>query len=94
MELSAQMEAIGAKVDLAKTPREQNMEASSWSNMVCDGFDLKHRVHIDMTTIQWKVLLGLLVHGANVSRRADRADERVVRRKRRREERLRVVEPW
>ena len=31
--------------------------------MVLDGFDLKHRVHIDMTTIQCKVLPGLPDHG-------------------------------
>ena len=34
--------------------------------MVCDGFDLKHRVHIDMTTIQWKVLAGLAGPRTNV----------------------------
>ena len=44
-------------MDLAKTPREQNMEANSWSNMVCVGFDLKHRVHIDMATFSGRCCL-------------------------------------
>ena len=99
MVLSEQKEAIGAKVvDLAWTSRE-NTEADSLSNMVFDGFDRKHRVHIDMTAIQCKVLFGLLVHGQTfheelLRHKAERVDERLVKRNRRREERLRVVEPW
>ena len=56
MVLSAQTEAVGAKVDLAWTLREHCQEADSLSNMEFEGFDQKRRVPIDITSIPWKVL--------------------------------------
>jgi len=42
------------------TPREANEEADALSNFRFQGFALEHRVHIDLTTLPFKVLPSLL----------------------------------
>ncbi len=63
MELAAQLESRGARLDLNWIPRESNSEADRLSNGDSSGFNPDNRVHLDVGQIQWKVLNKLSVFG-------------------------------
>ena len=64
MEMSAQMEAIGARVEVHWTPRERNEEADALSNGTFEGFDMEKRVTVNVEQCKWLVLKELLMYGA------------------------------
>ncbi len=56
MELSAQLEARSARLDLHWIPRESNVEADRLSNGDHTGFNPCHPICVDVSKIEWLVL--------------------------------------
>ena len=94
-ELALTMEEKRLQMDVEWVPRELNSEADRLANGVCEAFDESRRRHIDLANHPWRVLPGLLSHGAELSdmRKSARLAHRGARR-RRRSDRLRAVDPW
>ena len=63
VELSAQLEARGAELFLEWIPRDANREADRLADGRWEGFDERHRVHVDLQAVGWLVLPELLVAG-------------------------------
>ena len=100
MELSAQMEDKGMRVNLQWTPREFNSEADALSNFDFRGFSKEHRIGFDLKETRWLVLDALLDFGAKFQLEKKKAQEVSQRktqrphRKKRNEFKLKVVDPW
>jgi len=99
MELAAQLEARGLTLELGWAPRAFNQEADDLSNFQLDQFSPERRVPFDIGDYPWKVLPRLLVAGeafieeARLARE-NKGPQRRATQKRRREDRLRVRDPW
>ena len=66
MELSAQLEARGAELDLQWIPRDSNAEADRLADGDYDGFSPANRVGGCISQMQWMVLDRLLEYGREV----------------------------
>ena len=98
MELSAQLEAREADVELDWAPRDVNQEADDLTNEVFGAFDPALRITTAFEELPWLVLPRLMREGA-----AFFADMQAARKKRKggqswprrsKQERLRFAEPW
>ena len=100
MELSARMEAVNARMEVHWTPRERNEEADALANFETKGFSEEHRVQLELQNMDWYVLPEMLEFGQTFqeerkqAKEADRHKPKVRKRKRRKEDKLRVVDPW
>jgi len=101
MELAAQLEALGLTLDLGWAPREWNFEADALTNHNFDGFAVEHRIAVDLGRVQWKVLPAMLAAGegffndvSRLKRQRVLAGAAAPRRKRRKQDALRVRDPW
>jgi len=101
MELAAQLERLGLTLDLGWAPREWNFEADALTNGDFSGFAADLRIAIDLPEVRWEVLPAMLAAGAayfnevkHVKETRAQSGAAAPRRKRRREEALRVRDPW
>jgi len=101
MELAAQLERMGLTLDLGWAPREWNFEADALTNGDFSGFAAELRIKINLPEVRWEVLPAMLAAGAAYFSEVKHAKETralsgaaAPRRKRRREEALRVRDPW
>ena len=99
MELAFTLKSIGLQADVCWVPREANAEADSLSNADTSGFNEELRVHIDLKTEKWHffdraISLGESFFADAASRRNEGHVPIQLRRKKRREERLRAKDPW
>ena len=60
MEIAAQLEARGARLDLEWAPRTWNTEADALSNLELGGFDPEKRVVIDVAGGSWPVMAEMI----------------------------------
>ena len=101
MELAAQLEKRGARMDVSWTPRELNDEADRLSNFDTTGFDPQRRIRVRPEKTKWLVLNEVLESGQEFYRERVALQESrrgaplaAVGRKRKRDTRLRVTDPW
>jgi len=101
MELAAQLERLGLTLDLGWAPREWNAEADALTNGRFAGFAAERRVAVDLRTVQWAILPAMLEAGAKFFNEVKQLKEKrgnsgaaAPHRKKRREEALRVKDPW
>ena len=100
MDLAARMESMGIRLDLEWVPRTYNVEADSLSNMDTGGFDLQKRRLVDWKGEEWSRLRRLFSEGASFFRdRKILAEARpkvqtILRKRKLRDQGLRVREPW
>ena len=103
MELSEELKHRGMIAEVNWVPRDANEEADALSRGVTEGFDESRRVHVDPAAVDWHVLPEALRWGEEL--KADIEAKRVADgpggargrrfgRKRPRQERLRVRDPW
>ena len=107
MELAAQMRARDLSLQLQWAPRTVNTEADALTNGVFTGFSPARRINLDPKTQAWLVLDGLMRAGKELQAEKARLKEEARRSKgsggasaagpgkrRRREDKLSVREPW
>ena len=101
MELVEQLHVRKAWLDLSWVPRQQNEEADALSNGEFSAFDPLRRVSFDPEHQDWSVMTELLTAGGSMfqeleDERQKKAEDRKMtkKRKRAREEKLRVRHPW
>ncbi len=98
MELSCVLEALGLNLELAWTPRDNNREADALSNELFAGFDISNRVKVDLKNIKWHCLNTFMSLATDFYKQ--KVDMKAAGggwqrgQKRRRQDRLRVKEPW
>ena len=63
MELAAQAEMRGVRMEVEWTPRERNQEADDLSNLLTSSFDHHKEVKINLKGQSWLVLPELLAAG-------------------------------
>ncbi len=68
MEIAAQLEHRGARLELAWAPRELNQEADALSNGVTSGFDDRLRVDVNLGATPWLILDRILIAGQDFER--------------------------
>ena len=92
MEMGAQMDRLGTRLELRWVPKDKNVEADALSNGNLHGFNEKLRMPVKVFNLKWMVLDDMIASGDEFQ--ADRQVKRTWARKRKqRGERLRR-EPW
>ncbi len=98
MELSAQLETRGARLELAWVPRDLNSEADALSNGITDGFSEAARIPVDYGSMKWLILDRILEAGAafEAERSARRARTATLHSAKRRAKKpgLKDTDPW
>ena len=101
MELSAQLEARQAQLDLEWIPREFNQEADDLSNELLHGFDPQLRIPVDPGKMGWLYMDDLMEQGVSffqeMRRKKGKSSHgafRKLRLRRRQDDKLRVRDPW
>ena len=101
MELAAQAEMRGVRMEAEWTPRERNQEADDLSNLLTSSFDPHKEVKINLKGQSWLVLPELLTAGQQFQEQklreaALRKEEELhgKRRKRKKEDKLKFREKW
>jgi len=101
MELAVQLERQGLTLDLGWAPREWNSEADALTNSNFTGFAAERRVVIELPKVKWLVLPAMLECGAKFFEEVQQIKSArghpgavVQKKKRKREEALRVRDPW
>ena len=101
MELAAQAEARGVRMEAEWTPRDRNQEADDLSNLRTNSFDPSKEVKVNLNGRGWLVLPMLLEAGQSfhVQKLAEieqrKLEERSGgRRKRKKENKLKFREKW
>ena len=64
MELSCQLEKLGARLMMEWSPREPNEEPDRFSNGDCISFSERNRIHLKMDNANWIILDRMLSLGA------------------------------
>ena len=77
MELAAWIPDIsgGRGLSLMWVPRLQNVEADALSNEHFSDFDPSNRIHVDLTSIKWRVLPDMIKYGEDLLAKATKAKE-------------------
>ncbi len=99
MELAAQLEANGSRLDMSWAPREANQEADRLADGLTMGFDPDLRIPFSMVKASWLVLPSLLQEGLvfDAHRRrlhAERHANNKPTTRRRKKPGLRITQPW
>ena len=76
MELSAQMDRLGLRLDVRWSPREWNQEADDLSNGKAVGYCVANRVMQNISEIKWLVLDDLMNFGVKFEKERDNAKKR------------------
>ena len=79
MELSAQMDRLGVRLDVRWSPREWNQEADDLSNGKTEGYSVANRVMQNISEIKWLVLDDLMNFGVNFEKERNNAKKRIQR---------------
>ncbi len=94
MELSAQLEARGQRLEMRWAPREMNAEADRLANGDTRGFADNLRVNLDFSTIPWIVLPQLMKTGESFAREIHENPGRAQRTARGPKYSIREAQPW
>ena len=101
MELAFEPKSRGLLADVAWVPRGTNVEADALANGVFDAFNPALRVKVDLATVKWHYFSKALALGQAFQEEvacAKASKQRMVPltalRKKRRDQRLRVTDPW
>ena len=101
MELAAQAERRGVRLEAQWTPRDRNQEAADLSNFRTDGFDPENEVKVDLEDRSWIVMPQLLESGQKFYEEKQREalqrkqeEKRWGRKRRKKEEKLKFREKW
>ena len=101
MELAAQAERRGVRMEAEWTPRDRNQEADDLSNLQTSGFDSDKEVKLNLREQDWLVLPSLLEAGqkfheqkAMESEQRKKEERRGGRVKRKKEDKLKNREKW
>ena len=102
MELSEELLARRLVPEIEWAPRELNMEADALSRGITEGFTDGHRVEVNFSSIEWHILPEALRWGEELNQAKSAAKEsrgrpdrrRAPHPKRRKEDKLRVRDPW
>ncbi len=93
MELAAQTERHNLRLSIDWSPRDLNAEADDLSNNITAAFTPSLRINLDLASLPWLVLPGLMREGAEFDK--NRPSARQPRhRKKAKGARLREVDPW
>ena len=92
MELSCQLEKLGARLSMEWSLREPNEEADCLSNGDSTGFSTQNRIHLRMEKVGWTILERMMSLGIEFSESTVRTAAAGVRVGKRRK--LRETEPW
>ena len=79
MELAAQMDRLGLRLDVRWAPRDLNQEADDLSNGKVENFNAAHRVEVDVKESSWLVLNELMKFGQNFEKERNRARKKRLR---------------
>ena len=100
MELAAQLRFKGLFLETEWSPRTHNVEADRLSNLDFSGFDPALRIRVPLGAASWLVLPGLMAAGRGFEAARLQAAEsgakssRAPAARRRKEDALRVKDPW
>ena len=92
MELSCQLERVGARLAMEWAPRELNEEADRLSNGDHTGFLESRRIHLNMDKIEWIVLNKMMALGTDFA--GENLRQTAPATKARKTPKLRESEPW
>ena len=92
MELSCQLEHLGARLAMEWCPRELNEEADRLSNWNCEGFEEANRISLDLNKMNWFMLDRLMELGIEFANEKEVNAHPVGRARKKRK--LRETEPW
>ena len=79
MELSAQMDRLGLRLDVRWAPREWNQEADALSNGKTDGYSMANRVAHNLKDHKWFVLDDLMRFGSEFEKERNRNRKKQLR---------------
>ncbi len=94
MELATLLDQYNLRMQVAWTPRELNQQADALSNGVIDDFNPDNRIDVDPERMEWRILDQVMDEGARYYQELPRPYSGPPARKRARQERLRVRDPW
>ncbi len=98
MELAAQLELRGQRLEMAWAPRETNQEADRLANGTTDGFAAANEISLCLSSLEWLVLPALLQEGIRFEEHrrtlhAERTGQKLAKR-RRKHAGLKESQPW
>ncbi len=94
MELATILDEHDLRMQVTWTPREFNSQADALSNGVLEGFAPERRIDADPKTMNWQVLDRAMAEGTQYYQELPKPYTGPPARKRARQERLRVRDPW